>query len=455
MYAILDIEATGGKKGEEDIIELAIYRYDGQKITDQLISLVSPEREIDKYVQKLTQITPKMVKTAPKFHELAKRVVEITEGTILVGHNVDFDYRMLKQEFKKLGYSYYRETIDTVKLSEKYFPEAGSYSLGKLSKELGIPVSDRHRAAGDARATLEIFKILQTKDSFKDIVKINNSYNKPPQSAKFSEHYTDLPNKIGIYYFYNENGELIYTSKSQNIAQSVRKMLTGKSALSNQVRMNFSYVKAEVTGNELISWIKENHELKLLKPYLNNPKKLTRFPYSICLDTKNGYKTLTIQPQHNLSGKSVLKMSSKNLAQKLLSLITEEYELCPLLNQISKYGDHCFSYEIGECRGACVNLEPPEVYNKRVDAFFEKINLEGKGYLIIGDGRSAGEKSFVWLQNGVCEGYGYYEFHHQVNSAQRIRERMIPVESDKNIDSIVKGFLFTEKYQELVPLEME
>src|SRR5690606_33583767 len=105
----------------------AIYRYDGQKITDQLISLVSPEREIDKYVQKLTQITPKMVKTAPKFHELAKRVVEITEGTILVGHNVDFDYRMLKQEFKKLGYSYYRETIDTVKLSEKYFPEAGSY----------------------------------------------------------------------------------------------------------------------------------------------------------------------------------------------------------------------------------------------------------------------------------------------------------------------------------------
>src|SRR5690606_39916168 len=134
--------------------EVAIYRFDGEKVVDQLISLVSPDRPIDAYVQKLTQITPKMVKSAPKFHEIAKRIIEITDGAILVGHNVDFDYRMIKQEFKKFGYAYYRETIDTVPLSEKYFPDATSYSLGKLRKELGITVSDRHRAAGAARATL-------------------------------------------------------------------------------------------------------------------------------------------------------------------------------------------------------------------------------------------------------------------------------------------------------------
>ena len=167
MYAVLDIEATGGKRGEEDIIEIAIYKFDGETVVDQMISLVSPDRKIDPYVQKLTQITDKMVRTAPKFHELAKRIIEITEGTILVGHNSDFDYRMLRQEFKKLGYTYYRETIDTVPLSEKYFPDATSYSLGRLSKELGIPVSDRHRAAGDARATIELFKLLLAKDSEK------------------------------------------------------------------------------------------------------------------------------------------------------------------------------------------------------------------------------------------------------------------------------------------------
>lgn len=221
MYAVLDIEATGGKKGEEDIIEIAIYRMDGKKVTDQLISLVQPERKIDPYVQKLTKITDKMVKTAPKFHELAKRIVEITEGTILVGHNVEFDYRMLKQEFSKLGYPFYRETIDTIQLSKKHFPNALSYSLGKLSKELGIPVSDRHRASGDARATVELFKLLLEKDASKIISRQGKTPKIKP--SKFSAYYQDLPNAIGLFYFLNQNQEVIYLSKTSNIAQGSEK----------------------------------------------------------------------------------------------------------------------------------------------------------------------------------------------------------------------------------------
>lgn len=451
MYAILDIEATGGKKGEEDIIEVAIYRYDGFKIVDQIISLVSPGREIDAYVQKLTQITPKMVKSAPKFHELAKRIIEITDGAILVGHNVDFDYRMLKQEFKKLGYTYYRETIDTVPLSEKYFPDAASYSLGKLSKELGIPVSDRHRAAGDARATLELFKLLQAKDFLKDISKKESTKEKILSSGKFSEHYNSLPNSAGIYYFFDEKDNIIYVSKSLNIAQSVRKLLTGKTGLGNQIRMKFSHVKAEITGNELISWIKERHELKTLSPTLNSKRKKIHFPYSICLEEKNGYKKLVIRRSQKKST-ALLRMSSLSFAQSFLSLITEEYELCPLLNEISPCEEHCFSYEVGECLGACMGKEKAEEYNKRADEFLEKIDLEDKTFLITGSGRTLGENSFVWMKDGVCEGYGYYEFHHQIKNIRRIKERMIPVESDEDVDSIVKGFLFSEKYREIIPL---
>jgi DNA polymerase-3 subunit epsilon len=452
VYAILDIEATGGKKGEEEIIELAIYRYDGKKINDQLISLVSPNRDIDQYVQKLTQITPKLVKSAPKFHELARRVIEITEGAILVGHNVDFDYRMLKQEFKKLGYTYYRETIDTVVLSEKYFPEAESYSLGKLSKELGIPVSDRHRASGDARATLELFKLLQAKDSLKDISKREHLNGVQKTSARFKKYYEDLPNNIGIYYFFDKNDEVIYAAKTLNISQGVRKILTGKSGLSNQIRLNFDRVKSEVTGNELISWIKETHEVKLLKPFLNGRRNKVDFPFAICLEIQNGYKTLAVRKFSANPENILFRMTSKSMALGFLSLITEEFELCPKLNEISGCKDACLSYEVGECRGACLQLEPPEEYNSRVNLFLEKINLKERGFLIIGNGRSMGEKSFVWVQNGVCEGYGYYEFHHQINSPKRIRERMIPVESDVLIDSIVKGFLFTEKYQEIIPV---
>lgn len=454
MYAILDIEATGGKKGEEDIIEVAIYRYDGEKVVDQVISLVSPDREIDAYVQKLTQITTKMVKTAPKFPELAKRIIEITDGAILVGHNVDFDYRMLKQEFKKLGYTYYRETIDTVPLSEKYFPDADSYSLGKLSKQLGIPVSDRHRAAGDARATLEIFKLLQAKDFRKDISKKENSVTKTLPSGKFSKYYESLPNSAGIFYFFDKNDSVIYLTKSLNIAQGVRKILTGKTGLSNQIRLNFSHVKSEPTGNELISWIKEYHEIKKLNPILNSRKRKLYFPYSICLNEQNGYKKLTVCRSRK-KNTALLRMSSLSFAQKFLSLITEEYELCTLLNETSSCDLHCFGYEVGECRGACVGEESPEEYNKRVDDFLEKINLKKKNFIIISTGRVSGEKSFVWMKDGICQGYGYYEFHHQIKNPAAIRERMIAVDPDDDIDSIIKGFLFTEKYLEIIPLDTD
>jgi len=453
MYAILDIEATGGKKGEEDIIEVAIYRFDGKKIVDQLISLVCPDRKIDAYVQKLTQITPKMVKTAPKFHELAKRIIEITEGAILVGHNVDFDYRMLKQEFKKFGYTYYRETIDTVPLCERHFPDASSYSLGKLSDELGIPVSDRHRASGDARATLEIFKLLLDKDFLKDISKNDLAEGKSLR-GRFAEFYDDAPNEPGVFYIFDQGKNVIYLSRSHNISQSIRKVLTGKNALSNRVRMAFENVKYEATGSELISWIKENHELKLLKPKLNDRSKKISLPYLICLGNKNGYKTLYIDKNKESKKEGVLWMTSLSLAQNLLSLVTEEFELCPLLNGISKEGESCFSYKIQECHGACVEEESREDYNARVDAFLEKINLENKSFLMTGNGRKIGEKSFVWIEKGVCLGYGYYELHHQIKTPRRIKERMIPIESDQGVDSIVKGFLFSEKYHELIPVKL-
>ena len=107
MYSVIDIESNGAGFRKESIIEIAVYKYDGHEIVDQFMSLVNPDSDITPFVQKLTGITPKMVRTAPRFHEIAKRVVELTAGTTLVGHNIEFDYRMLRQEFKRLGYDYH------------------------------------------------------------------------------------------------------------------------------------------------------------------------------------------------------------------------------------------------------------------------------------------------------------------------------------------------------------
>ena len=225
LYSIVDVETTGGKFNEEGITEIAIYKFDGIKIVDQFISLLNPEIPIQPFVQQLTGINNKMLSNAPKFFQVAKRVLEITENTILVAHNSSFDYRMLKIEFDRLGYEFSIPQLCTVSLSKKLIPEMASYKLGKLVKSLGIPISNRHRASGDALATVELFKLLLIKDSNKDIV--NAIIKKKESNIKFVTITKDLKNITGIYYIYNELGQIIYIGKSKNIKNRVNQHLIG------------------------------------------------------------------------------------------------------------------------------------------------------------------------------------------------------------------------------------
>lgn len=160
MYAIIDVETTGGKRNEEALIDIAIFRYNGNKVVDEFSSLVNPEKPILLYVQKLTGINTNLLSSAPKFDTLAEHVATITSDAILIGHNISFDYYILKLEFNKLGISFKRNTIDTLELSRRLFPNETYYSLGKLCRSIGIPIKNRHTARGDAQATLELFQHL-------------------------------------------------------------------------------------------------------------------------------------------------------------------------------------------------------------------------------------------------------------------------------------------------------
>lgn len=163
MYAIVDIETTGGSHKTGKITEIAIYIHDGEKIIDSFVSLVNPECFIPEYITRLTGIDNKMVAASPKFYELAKKIVEITENKIFVAHNVNFDYNFIQKEFKELGYDFNRQKLCTVKLSRKYLPGYRSYSLGNLCDELNIEIQGRHRAGGDAYATSKLFELIMQK----------------------------------------------------------------------------------------------------------------------------------------------------------------------------------------------------------------------------------------------------------------------------------------------------
>jgi DNA polymerase-3 subunit epsilon len=271
MYTIVDLETTGGKFNEESIIEVAAYKFDGTSIKDQFISLVNPQRDIHPYVEKLTGITSKMVKTAPKFHEIAKRVVEITSDSILVAHNAQFDYRILQLEFKRLGYEFSMKSLCTVILSQELLPNQESYKLGKLSRSLGIPLKDRHRASGDALATVELFKILLEKDIKQNIIK-KSIVEFPGESMNslFKDTIENLNNDVGVFYIYNKHKKLIYIDYSKDIKNKVIKLFTSKKFIPKYVQNNFKSIKVHKTGNISISVIKALNEIRTLKPKINN-----------------------------------------------------------------------------------------------------------------------------------------------------------------------------------------
>ena|SRR5208337_3101177 len=160
MYAIVDIETTGTSYKQGKITEIAIYVHNGKNVVDKFVTLINPECHISYFITKLTNINDEMVAKAPKFYEVAKQIVTITENCIFVAHNVNFDYFFIQEEFNRLGYVFHREKLCTVKMSRKLIPGRRSYSLGNICRDQGIIIQDRHRASGDALATVKLFERL-------------------------------------------------------------------------------------------------------------------------------------------------------------------------------------------------------------------------------------------------------------------------------------------------------
>jgi DNA polymerase III subunit epsilon len=274
LYAILDIETTGGKFNEEGITEIAIYKFDGHEVVDQFISLVNPEIPIQEFVVKLTGINNKMLRNAPKFFEVAKRIIEITSDCVLVAHNAAFDNRILKTEFNRLGFNFDRNTLCTVELSKKLIENESSYSLGKLTKSLGIPMSDRHRASGDALATIQLFKLLLEKDSEKKIIQKSIKYfDRRLRKQKIKNLIEETPDVLGVFYIHNSSGNVIFIGRGKNIKNEVNRLFikTTKRALKIQERA--TSISFDLTGNELFTRLKYYIELDKLAPKYNFKKK--------------------------------------------------------------------------------------------------------------------------------------------------------------------------------------
>ena len=378
MYSIIDIESNGAGFRKECIIDIAIFRYDGHKVVDQFISLVNPESDITPFVQKLTNISPNMVKTAPKFHELAKRVVEITEGTTLVGHNIDFDYRMLRQSFQRLGYDFKINTLDTIPLAKKLIPDEVSYSLGKLVKSLGIPLVNAHRAEGDARATLELFKLLVSKDTENEIIQEqHDETNAKTYINKIKLLTQDLPSERGFVYFQNESGKIIFSDYVQDINRFSKKLFNSKSKKFEEIQKDVEQINFELTGTDIIA-----------KLILNSKgiKKREVLPFGLYFRSK---KYLVEKNTLNKIEKPILKFRSFTQGSKAVQFI----------GKIEEFGD--------------------------IEIFKKKIDFKKRNELWLGAGRRLGEKLFMIIENGKVVSYGFYELFTQIQTLSKISKLKI------------------------------
>ncbi|MEC5165483.1 DNA polymerase-3 subunit epsilon [Flavobacterium sp. PL11] len=446
MYAILDIETTGGQFNEEGITEIAIYKFDGHEIVDQFISLVNPEIPIQPFVVKLTGINNEMLRSAPKFFEVAKRIIEITNDCIVVAHNASFDYRILRTEFRRLGYTFQAKTLCTVELSKKLLPEQPSHSLGKLVRALGIPMSDRHRASGDALATIKLFKILLEKDLeksiVKDLIKLEIEKGITPKLLDIISH---LPSTTGVYYIHNEKGNLIYIGKSRNIRKRLNQHFTGTSAKCKKIQSQVFAVTYEETGSELIALLKESQEIKINKPILNRAQRKSIFQLALYAEKDDkGYINLKLQKADGRK-REITSFTSIQEGKNALFNITAHYNLCQRLNGLYQSKTNCFQYSIKECDGACMGLESPEVYNARVNEFIEKNSFENQSMILLDRGRNISERSAVLIENGIYKGYAFYDLNYQVNNIDILRNIIIPMQNNRDTKNIIKGQLRKSK----------
>ena len=442
MYTILDIETTGGAFNEEGITEIAIYKFDGHEIVDQFISLINPEKPIQPFVVKLTGINNEMLRTAPKFYEVAKRIIEITNDTVLVAHNAQFDFRVLRTEFGRLGYNFEIPNICTVELAKKLIPEQESYSLGKLVRALGIPMADRHRASGDALATVKLFKLLLSKDKEKEIVKsfIKTEVAKG-LSPKLKEIVERVPSTTGIYYIYKEDGTLIYIGKSKNIKKRINQHFAGSTTKCKKIQAEVFDVTYEETGNELIALLKESEEIKINKPIYNRAQRKNIFLHSLyCEKNTDGYLSLFIQKTDHRK-KEITSFSSPSEAQSALFKITEKHVLCQKINLLDKVKKSCFNYQVNQCNGACILEEKPEEYNIRVKQFLEKNEYQNQNMIIIEKGRSLSEKSLVLIENGTFKGYAYFDLNYQISNIEILKNIIIPMNNNRDAKNIILSYL--------------
>ncbi|WP_353126392.1 exonuclease domain-containing protein [Parapedobacter pyrenivorans] len=432
QYAIVDIETTGGYAAGSGITEIAILIHDGQQVVERFESLIDPQRPIPLSIQAMTGITDDMVAGSPTFGQLASRVYRLLDGRIFVAHNVNFDYSFIKHHLEVAGYSFAVPKLCTVRMSRKIKPGLPSYSLGRLCDVLGVPISNRHRAGGDADATAILFGWLLEWDVNGVIAEMLKKTSKhqqlPPNLAK--EQFDALPHGAGVYYFRNKGGKVIYVGKARDIRNRVAQHFTGHNP--NLQRQHFLRDIHSVTnqrcGTELMALLLEAVEIQRLWPVYNRALKRFEPKYALyAYEDGGGYLRLAIGKYGRLLQHIHVfhrQLDAINLLQQLI----KEFDLHP---KFCGFGTN--DTELS-----------PTVYNQRVQRALDHLAHHLPTFAIFDKGRDEDETGCIWVENGKFHGMGYISHHGDITSFEAVKEALTRYPSNHYMMQLI--YSYAEKH---------
>ena len=438
-FAIVDIETTGLSGADNRVTEIAIILHDGHKVQEEFHTLVNPGVPVSPYVTGLTGIDDQMVADAPAFEALAEQLLELMENRVFVAHNVQFDFQVLRSEFKRSGYEFYRKKLCTVRWSRKVFPGLGSYSLGKLCSSLDIPLTDRHRAKGDADATVLLFEKLLACDReevFMEMISRNAGTGVLPALLP-REEFEKLPEAPGIYYFKDQYGKIIYVGKAINIKKRVLGHFYDKKPRETALCRETASLDFELSGSELLALLMESKEIKKHYPKYNRAQKNTNKGYALTTYVnRKGILQLGYNPSRLVSGALGTFFSVHECIAELERLCLK-YQLCPRYTQLQVHSGPCDHYRIRSCRGICRDREEVEAYNERVRQAIEELTMSGESFVLLLNGREQGEKGFFMVENGVYKGYGFLDENQAIGHWEEFSRYLLPAEHNRDVIRLI------------------
>ena len=436
IYTVIDIETTGGSHGNR-ITEIAAVKTDGLRILDSYETLVNPEIFIPKSITILTGITNAMVQRAPLFEDIADDLVAFLDNTVFVAHNVTFDYGIVKNHFEDLGYTFNKKKLCTVRLARTVLPGHASYSLGKLCTDLGIENHSRHRAMGDAKATVELFHHIITQDKddfiFLSLNQLSGEASLPPNLPK--EEFEKLPETAGVYYLLGEDLKILYVGKAKEIKKRISTHFTESSRKKAELLRKIYHVSYQETGNELVALLLESDEIKKHYPPYNKAQKHKSNDYHVCYyEGQDGVLRVDVFLQ-KFAKNSIQSFSSMVMAKDHLYKLVENTKLCPKYTGLERTKETCY---LGSACALCSGTETMEEYNQKVMAATQTLQNKRNVY-IVGPGRTREEKSVVRLVDGDYTGFGFVAEDLSI-SQEDLHDCIKPFKNNNDIKRIVNGF---------------